>query len=261
MINIYYSNKGTPYVWASELHKELNIETPLRMWFPRMVEYGFVENEDFSQQNKIVQLVQGGSNVKHNWAVQLEMAKHISMIQRSEKGKAMRKYLISLDNKVQEGKLLTHQQVDVLFELCEVFGLFSVQKYLESEHYKKYENKNENWWRYRARILGSPKSDLKEMMTAIGKKYENQRQALFHIDKYELIRRTTFDLFKAMGKSDEYAKNVGDFTKKIAKKLKPDIYNDVGMSIDFKTKEQKDTINKIENKDNPDGLVNKFIKG
>jgi len=34
-------------VSARELHNRLEIETPFRKWFPRMVEYGFLEKEDY----------------------------------------------------------------------------------------------------------------------------------------------------------------------------------------------------------------------
>lgn len=258
MIDIYHSKKGTPYVWASELHKELNIGIPLSQWFPRMIEYGFTKNQDYSQHNKIVKLVQGESKMKYDWAVQIDMAKHIAMIQQTERGKALRYYLLNLDSKVQEGKLLNYQQISVLFDLCRVFGLFSIQEYLESEHYAVFEDKHENWWKYRARILGQSTADLKGMMKVIGKKYQSQRQALFHIDKYELIKRATFDLFKAMGKSDEYAKNVGDFAKQIATELKPEIYDDRKMSINFKTDKQKKTINQIHNRTKVNGLLDKF---
>ena len=258
MIKIHYSKKGSPFVWASELHKELNIGTPLSMGFARMIEYGFVENKDFSRHNKIVMSANNIEKTKYNWAVQVEMAKHIAMIQRTARGKAMREYLLNLDNKVQEGKLLNHQQLSVLFDLCRVFGFFSVQKQLESEHFSVFDSKSENWWVYRAKVLGYSSTDLKEMMRAIGKKYENQRQALFHIDKYELIKRATFDLFKAMGKSDEFAKNVGIFTKEIAKEIKPEIYNDIDVSIDFKSEKQKKTIEQINNREQPYGLLSKF---
>lgn len=258
MIEIGYSKKGTPYVWASALHQELNIGIPLSMWFPRMIDYGFVENQDFSSHHNFVMTANNMKKQKFDWAVHIDMAKHIAMIQRTERGKALRQYLLNLDNKVQEGKLLDHQQLSVLFDLCRVFGFFSVQEYLELEHYAGFDDKHENWWKYRARILGNPTADLKEMMKAIGKKYQNQRQALFHIDKYELIKRATFDLFKAMGKSDDFAKNVGVFAKQIATELKPEIYDDRNMSIDFKTDKQKETINRIHNRNEVNGLLEKF---
>ena len=57
MIEVGYTRKGTPFVWASALHQELNIGTPLSVWFPRMIEYGFTENVDYSQHNKTVKMI------------------------------------------------------------------------------------------------------------------------------------------------------------------------------------------------------------
>lgn len=96
------------------------------------------------------------------------------------------------------------------------------------------------------------------MMSALGKKYKNQKQALLHIDKYELIKRATFDLFKAMGRSDEYAKNVGIFAKQIAIELKPEIYDDRNTSISFKDPKQEATIKQLHQIDESPKLLNKF---
>jgi phage anti-repressor protein len=54
MIDVFYSDKDVPYVWASDLHKLLNIKTPLSLWFPRMIEYGFKEDIDYFSDNKYV---------------------------------------------------------------------------------------------------------------------------------------------------------------------------------------------------------------
>ena len=250
MIDIKKTVKGTQYVMASDLHKHLQITTRLSTWFPRMIEYGFKEDTDYKPLHKNVQSTSSMESRKKDWAVRIEMAKHIAMIQRSEEGKQLREYLISLDKKVHDGKLLDTKQIKVLFELCRVFGFFSVQTQLESEHFGTFEGKSSEWWQYRAKILGHSKADLKNILEGIGKKYQNQRQALFHIDRYELIRVATFDLFKILGKSDEYAKNVSYFAKDIADEIKPEVYDDRGDSINFKSSEQMETIEKINNRGN-----------
>jgi phage anti-repressor protein len=137
-IEVKKSPKGTPYVMASDLHEVLQIQTKLSIWFPRMIEYGFIENEDFASQNKNVPTINGIEKVKHDWAVQLDMAKHIAMIQRSEQGKALRGYLLGLDKKVKEGELLSRPQIFALIEICKVLGFFSIQKELEADHYQNF---------------------------------------------------------------------------------------------------------------------------
>lgn len=116
MISIKYSPKGTPFLWAKTLHEELNIATPLDDWFPKMINVGFTKDQDYSYVTKV-----------KDWAVNIDMAKHIAIIQKTARGKALREYLLYLDSKVKEGQLLTHQQISVLFDLCRVFG-FSLSK-------------------------------------------------------------------------------------------------------------------------------------
>lgn len=243
-IRVYYSPKGTPYIWASALHSELEISTPLSKWFPRMIEYGFVENQDFSQHDKKVQLAQGGYKVKHEWAIQLDMAKQIAMLQRTEKGRLIRQQLIDLDKKVNTGALLSHTQLSALFDLCQILGYFTIQEYAERKHYDFFNNPKE-WWSYRADVFGFSKKDLQEMIEGLGEKYRSQRQVLMKIDKYELINISVVDLLMAMGRTEEYAKNVGKFAKNIAKQIKPHIYDDTDMTIDFKSPDEKEIISKV----------------
>lgn len=127
MLNIHKSKKGTPYVWASELHKVLMIKTNLRDWMPRMIAYGFEDGTDYHQTLKNERNPKGGRRAV-NWAVTVEMAKHIAMIQRSKKGKEIRQYLLGLDNKVQDGELLSRDQITALFDLCTVLGYFSIDE-------------------------------------------------------------------------------------------------------------------------------------
>lgn len=77
-----------------ELHKMLGVETPYDKWFPRMCEYGFEEGTDFS--TKMSESTGGRPARQH--ALTLSMAKEICMIQRTELGKQVRKYLIDVEN-------------------------------------------------------------------------------------------------------------------------------------------------------------------
>lgn len=47
LIKISYSNER-PTVDGRVLHQALNIGTPYDKWFPRMCDYGLVEDKDFS---------------------------------------------------------------------------------------------------------------------------------------------------------------------------------------------------------------------
>lgn len=243
-ISVYYSKKGTPYVWANALHKQLGISDDLPSWFNSIIEYGFVENQDYSchHENSLTP----NSLIKYKWAVRLDMAKHIAMLQKSERGRAIRQQLVDLDKKVNTGEFLSHTQLSAIFDLCKILGYFTVQKYAEQKHFNVF-NDPKGWWKYRADVLGFSKNDLKSVMEVLGEKYRSQQQALMKIDKYELIRVATIDLLMAIGRSEEYAKNVAKFVKEASKEIKPFIYDDTKMSINFKSDEENKIIDKIKN--------------
>ncbi|RYX81258.1 hypothetical protein EON73_04925, partial [bacterium] len=88
IIDVYYSPKGTAYVMASDLVEILQIRTPLTKWFPRMIEYGFVKDVDYSSRDKFVESANGIKKRVFDWAVTMDMAKNIAMIQRTPQGKA-----------------------------------------------------------------------------------------------------------------------------------------------------------------------------
>ena len=48
LIRIKVNDKHEQVVEGRELHKILEVGTPYDKWFPRMCEYGFIEQEDFS---------------------------------------------------------------------------------------------------------------------------------------------------------------------------------------------------------------------
>ncbi len=90
-------------VSARELHEFLEIETRFDIWFNRMKEYGFVEKVDYE---KIVSEVHVQKRTRTyeqaDYEITLDMAKEISMIQRTEKGKQARTYFINCEKKLKE---------------------------------------------------------------------------------------------------------------------------------------------------------------
>lgn len=96
LINIALNENQEPVVSGRQLHQVLGVKTPYSMWFDRMVEYGFTENQDFLLNNSVKQTGRGGHN-KIDHILKLDMAKEIAMIQRTDKGKEVRKYFIQVE--------------------------------------------------------------------------------------------------------------------------------------------------------------------
>lgn len=96
VIKVTVNDNHEPIVSGRQLHEALGVKTPYSMWFDRMVEYGFTENQDFLLNNFVKQTGRGGHN-KVDHIIKLDMAKEIAMIQRTDKGKEVRQYFIQVE--------------------------------------------------------------------------------------------------------------------------------------------------------------------
>lgn len=96
LIKVTLNDEHNPVVSGRQLHEALEVKTPYSMWFDRMVEYGFTENQDFLLNNFVKQTGRGGHN-KLDHIIKLDMAKEIAMIQRTERGKQVRQYFIQIE--------------------------------------------------------------------------------------------------------------------------------------------------------------------
>lgn len=93
LIKINYGDADRPTVSGRELHEALGVKTAYKDWFPRMCEYGFSEGKDFS--SILSESTGGRPSTDH--AITIPMAKELCMLQRTEKGKEMRRYFIAVE--------------------------------------------------------------------------------------------------------------------------------------------------------------------
>lgn len=133
LINVTLNENHEPVISARQLHEALEVKTEYKKWFKRMTDYGFTENEDYVKVTQKCLTSSTGQNITDH-IIKLDMAKEIAMIQRTDKGKEVRKYFIQVekdfnspekimarallmaDNKI---KLLESQNENLLLELEE----------------------------------------------------------------------------------------------------------------------------------------------
>ena len=100
LIKIRTNENGEQLVSGRELHEFLEVKDNYTDWFKRMATYGFDENVDFIGLSEKSDKLGGRPRVDH--AMTLDMAKEISMIQRTEKGKQARRYFIDVEKQYKE---------------------------------------------------------------------------------------------------------------------------------------------------------------
>lgn len=97
LIKTHESDNGQVLVNGRELHEFLEVGTQYTKWIERMKEYGFDENIDFTTLSQKRLTAQGNSTTYIDHAITLDMAKEISMIQRTDKGKQARQYFLQIE--------------------------------------------------------------------------------------------------------------------------------------------------------------------
>ncbi|HAT3998592.1 TPA: toxin-antitoxin system, toxin component, Bro domain protein [Elizabethkingia anophelis] len=93
---------GNKAVFARDLHLFLEVKTDFKNWIVRRTEeYGFIENQDFEVLVKNDRNSNGGRPLKE-YVISLDMAKELSMVEKTEKGRQARRYFIEMEKIARE---------------------------------------------------------------------------------------------------------------------------------------------------------------
>lgn len=203
LIKVTKDDNGNSVVSGRDLHDFLEVGTPYDKWFPRMCEYGFSEEIDFS--TFLSESTGGRPRTDH--ALTLDMAKEISMIQRTEKGKQARRYFIEVEKAFKEQYRLPQTPEEKLALTMEVTTRLNkrigkIEEDLEDIKNKQEINSDQRYklWVTRNRkaveVLGGKESDAyqdKSLTRKVFRALERDLKDNFTISRYEDLRRDEFD--------------------------------------------------------------------
>jgi phage anti-repressor protein len=125
LIRVELNDEGRQVVSARELHAFLEVQTDFTDWCKRMLEYDFVENQDFNLLKFEEVRFEGKRQVKReivDYALTIDCAKHIAMFQRSPKGKQIRKYFLWCEENLKNSTMLFVHQLQYEQDVAKIYG-------------------------------------------------------------------------------------------------------------------------------------------
>lgn len=97
-----FDYNGGKAMYARQLHSALGVQSIFTNWCNRMFEYGFYEGIDYFEVFSQNGINPKGGRRSTDFILTLDCAKEIAMLQRSEAGKRIRKYLIDVETQYRE---------------------------------------------------------------------------------------------------------------------------------------------------------------
>ncbi len=113
LIKIDYANADRPTVSGRELHEALEVKTAYKDWFPRMCEYGFEEDKDFSVTLIFEHNSNGGKQSYKDHMLTIPMAKELCMIQRTDLGRQFRQYFIAVEEAWNSPEMIMKRALEI----------------------------------------------------------------------------------------------------------------------------------------------------
>ena len=160
-------NDGVQAVMGRDLHEFLEVKTPYTMWISRHIQkYGFDAGQDFI--TKMLESSGGRPSEEH--ILTMDMAKELSMVQNSNKGKQARQYFIECERKAKRAPAeLTRLELLQIAMESEKERLALEAKVTELEpkanHYNRFMNAEGTYtWDEVARIIGVGRNKMLESL-------------------------------------------------------------------------------------------------
>lgn len=199
---------------AKEIYERLGIKKKFSTWIKTSIERaGLEENKDFVTFRE--QSV--GGRPLENYLLTRDSGIAVIMMSGGKFAKECRLDVIKTYTDIETGLSFTAVHVEALLDLSKSMTLVSIQNRVEARHFNLYNDKY-TWYKYRAALLGYSTATLTKAMREVNKKHQTIKKSLIQLDANELIRTGVIDLMLALGKTQEYATNVGNLCKKIAEK-------------------------------------------
>lgn len=235
LIKVNQNEKGQSVVSARDLHAFLGNKRQFSDWIKqRISDYGFEENKDYTTFSQTSE--KGRPTIEY--AITIDMAKELSMVERTEKGKQARQYFIEIDKQKKDLDLLTHEEVLQLTMLVKCFSYLENCVYAEQMNMSKFveqsKAKNKAYAEFhmqRNRILQLDTDTINKRLNEFCIEHQRsytkgltKREKLAIMDKYEILKSGVWDYLTFKG--SEHALKLANLCKEMAKITNGEMYKE-----------------------------------
>ncbi|WP_294405737.1 phage antirepressor KilAC domain-containing protein [uncultured Clostridium sp.] len=118
-------------VSARDLHEFLGLSKRFSAWFEtysKNEDYGFTENEDYTSVLSSTVVNNGAERQLQDYAITIDMAKELSMLSKTEKGKQARKYFIQVEKAWNTPEMIMKRALEIASKQVENLKLENAEK-------------------------------------------------------------------------------------------------------------------------------------
>ena len=178
-------------VSARDLHEALEVKTQFKDWFPRMCEYGFEDGKDFCS----FLSESTGGRPSQDAQITVDMAKEIAMLQRTEKGKEVRKYFIQVEKEWNSPERVMARALTIANKTIETLKIENSELKPKADYFDNLVERNLlTNFRDTAKELGLRQTDLINNLIEDGYVYRDQKSKLKPYAKYGKTGKGLFEI-------------------------------------------------------------------
>lgn len=191
LLKIDTSNAERITVSARDLHEALEVKTQFKDWFPRMCEYGFEDGKDFCS----FLSESTGGRPSQDAQITVDMAKEIAMLQRTEKGKEVRKYFIQVEKEWNSPERVMARALTIANKTIETLKIENSEMKPKADYFDNLVERNLlTNFRDTAKELGLRQTDLINNLIEDGYVYRDQKSKLKPYAKYGKTGKGLFEI-------------------------------------------------------------------
>jgi len=222
---------------AREIYNFIGVKSRFNDWFKNSIDFiGAKQGKDFYQ--KISKSSGGRPSIEYE--ISLDCAKELCLVQRTEKSKELRQWLISLSNKVENLELMTVKQAAFAVKVINCLKYIENQKEAKEIHKNSFVSKHiditspnyiyAEFEKYRSRIIGWDKKSVDESIQKYLNEHSgynrarvdktNMQTKLSIMDIGEAVRVACLDILYSKNADENIALNFSNLCKNLANEMK-----------------------------------------